>query len=57
MQFSESLDQDRILNEAGVEGIKRPIDTESLESESPMQDKTYGESSVAKGNTSTEQNR
>ena len=57
MQFSESLEPDRLLNEAGVQGVMRPIDTESLESESPAQDRTYGGSSVTKGHTSTEQNR
>lgn len=45
------------MNEAGVQGVMRPLDTQTLGSESPAQDKTLGESSAAIGNTSTEQNR
>ena len=45
------------MNEAGVQGVMRPLDTQTLGSESPAQDKTLGESSAAMGNTSTEQNR
>ena len=57
MQFSESLEPDRLVNEAGVQSVMRPVDTESLETEPPVQDRTCGASSATKGNSSIEQNR